>query len=514
MEEEIIFSTKTAITHSYLHSTLDQFQYKQSTTSTFNSIALIEAPGSHKSNYLFVNQPGKAVINVYNIKKEGVEQRLPVVDAMECTCILTKSYKLITSSKTALYIWDLANGLLLNCIKLAHYQKINKIIPFQNEKYIVTCSEDSTLKVWEVSELLRADAYDNDKVKCYWMSKDHNLGITDVVVIGDSNVFTSSKDQTIRCYKWEKILEIDDRATNSDTNRFGLSLKLTYSCSKPVYSIIVDSAIRCIYAGMLDEVISIPVIYKLEGDSVNNGVTKYVNLLNSNNNAPSTQNVYSCIAPSSIKSLKTSDILQKFQMNQVIVGMVIHGVKADKLNINMDCTILLVGDSNTGKLICLDTYSKQVLKEINSGGNINEFTNIIIKPVVKAANLGNTSTSNNGHDNWKFPNLQRSVATSNDNHDLIWKNNTLGSKEEEYIIDTKKNLLLDDFERYLNDFVRTDEHLFHQLDNVKTHNILQFDHTAPNTNSSKDQEIADLKETVKKLTSAYKDLRELYELPK
>lgn len=210
--------------------------------------------GMGSGERLFVAGKDKALINCYIWGKEGVDQKFPVPETMSCLAVVQTPnvavegkivrkapfdppWLLIAGSKTGkLYVWEVASGNLMH-VKDAHYQEISCIRVSQCGSFIVTGGLDARVMVWRTLDLVSAGG---ESAAPYASFTNHSLPITDIAIAdsnipSDINVYTSSKDCTVRLY-----------------NIVTKTLMTTFVFDSPIECIARDAADRAIFAGLSD----------------------------------------------------------------------------------------------------------------------------------------------------------------------------------------------------------------------------------------------------------------------
>ncbi|AMD19416.1 HBR515Wp [Eremothecium sinecaudum] len=499
MDERVLFTSGITATTSFLHSS-GQSNLKQCATSSRNSAVMV-------GDRLLVSQANKALINVYIMndsnKKESVEQRLPLPELISCIAVVENNnavesncertnvdlpYLLLASTPSGkLYIWELASGKLL-CVKpMSHYQTITKIQAIVNGKYVVTSGADARLIVWQTSDLVL-----QDEPKPVYMLHDHTLAITDFAVSNAHNsdylntkLFTVSEDMSLRCYQLSNAFERPQ-------------LLNTFTFPVPLTSVALDSADRCVYVGTTEGVYALPTFYHLDPKG-----SKIVNLLQLGENK--------ILSITESQEGMSANRQELFQMGTIVCDK-IYPTQATTMQVSMDGSLLVVGNT-LGSCSVIDIYSKQIMKElaplVTKDAHLGPVNNLMVIPCI-AHSESLTQTGVSGSQSakvTKIPNLEKAIYDREDMHNLMFQK---GRKR-----DPSPILPVSDFEKYI-DNVAQEESVFMQLGAVNSTlkvvgEQLPSSNASSSQDTSKDAEVATLKETVQQLTAAYKDLREIHE---
>ncbi|EGW30814.1 Pre-rRNA-processing protein IPI3 [Spathaspora passalidarum NRRL Y-27907] len=280
---------------------------------------------------LFTCSATKALIEVYSWGKEGVDQRIPLPEALTCLTVvpqpvsasdelekLTK-FRLpwLLAGGTAsgkIYIWELTSGDLVS-VRDAHYQGITTVKFSPCGTFLVTGGDDARVIVWSVVDLLT-----DDKAKPYFSITDHTLPITDLLlsdsgVVHDLRLYTTSTDCTVRVY-----------------DVLSKSLLTTFVLPYGVNCVAKDPANRALYVGLV------------------NGMIRTIPLYTIN---------------------KTTSVLESIGgMNKIITidndvnlanTFTHHHAPITQLDISLDGTSLISGDE-TGVVYASDIVTKQIIK--------------------------------------------------------------------------------------------------------------------------------------------------------
>ncbi|QLG74258.1 hypothetical protein HG535_0G01420 [Zygotorulaspora mrakii] len=516
MDEQIVFTTNDTASVANIH-TYEQATLRQCTVGSKNSAVKVG------NKYLFVAQGKKALINVYNIagqhKRESIEQRLPLPEVINCLEVVESNgitysrneqhqhklanfdlpYLLIGSTPSAkLYVWELSSGILLGVKPMAHYQSITKIQSIVGGKYIVTSGSDARVMIWQTMDLVSVD-----EPKPICILHDHTLSVTDFQVSSSSGdflsssgtkLFTVSEDATLRCYS----LNLIGRSNKKES--INPSLLATFSLPYAIQSVTLDPADRACYIGTKEGCFNLPLYYNLKDGKISNLVQSI------DEGKPRIFSLVERIDEQ--QSIQDGEKL--YAMGQLLCDKVID-VEVTKLEISMDGTLLVVGDSH-GKVSIVEIYSKQILRTMEPLSTTQSLhgcvTNILITPqyvetdgqaIAETFKLGSLNNTQ------KIPTLQRVIYDKTKAGQLheIW--GQVGEDLDSTI------LPLNDFEKYM-DQVKIQQTFFLQADkNSSQIKIVGEQDADVVKHSTKDPQIEELKANVQTLTEAYKELREMHE---
>lgn len=498
MDEQVIFTSAISATVTQIHSA-GQANLKQCAVSSRNSAVVI-------GNRLLIAQENKALINCYitggSKKRESIDQRLPLPEVFNCLevvqnpvagrscnggCKVDVGYLLLGSTGCGkLYIWEMGSGKLLGMKPMAHYQAITKIQSIVNSKYVMTSGADGRLNVWQTLDLVT-----EQEPKPVYTLHDHTLPITDFVVSNAYNgeylntkVFTVSEDMTLRCYQissqFEKPLVLN-----------------VFTFSSPLISVALDPGDRCLYVGTSDGTLVLPIFYSLDETS-----GKLVNLLQLGENK--------ILSVSEISQEATPNRQQLFNMGKLVCEKIYSG-EATALQVSVDGSLLVLGTMQ-GTCMVVDVYSKQTIKElaplVTKDAILGPVNNLLLIPsIMRSESLDVLSNSKNSPDIFKIPNLEKAIYSGEGVHNIM--------HQTDITTDIISVSPLAHFENYL-DNVAHDENTFIHLGLTNsTRNEMERPEAISRiptiSDDDKTSEISKMKETIKQLTGAYKDLREIHE---
>ncbi|EGV64231.1 Pre-rRNA-processing protein ipi3 [Yamadazyma tenuis] len=297
----------------------------------------------------FIASPNKALINVYSFGKDGIDQRMPVPEQVNCLAVLKMntspsdqslnkpSYRtpwlLAAGSKTGkVYIWDILSGELIFA-KDVHYQSITKIAFSKCGTFLITGSEDSRCLIFKTIELVSIFNKDHDtNVKPYMSITDHTLPVTDFYVsnglINDVSLYTVSIDSTLRVY-------------NITTRQ----LMHTFVLSSSIECVTVDPCGRNMYLGLTNGQIRVVPMFKVNNMNLERA-GKFGEILTVPND-PELQNTLTA-----------------------------HDSAVSQLEVSLDGMSLISGDVN-GNVYVSDITSKQIVRSFKISTAITHISAIV-----------------------------------------------------------------------------------------------------------------------------------------
>ncbi|KAK6199996.1 Pre-rRNA-processing protein IPI3 [Scheffersomyces amazonensis] len=453
--------------------------------------------GFGQGQRLFVASANKAVINVYSWGKEGVDQRIPIPEALRCLAIInhpqsqnekSSSHKLSTptfkipwllaggSKSGKLYIWELASGNLL-CVKDAHYQGINAVQFSNCGTYIITASEDSRCMVWKTLDLISVYYNDIDhmrSVKPYYSISDNTLSITDIAITqsglsNDLKLYTVSKDSTLRIY---------DITTKQLLSTFVLPFASE--------TLVVDPANRAVYVGLSNGLIrSIPLYQINPHSSVLESVGGNKKIITLDND-PNLKSSFIHHQQRISNDNKNKSILHKSSKQEDDSNKPIY---VTKLAISTDGTNLVSGDS-LGRVFISDIGSKQVVKSFTPCNSPISFVQVNSVPL----NVNTDTKIDKKHR--LLPQLKRVLVNNEQiDHQLFMEITHIDENSDEE----------EDFEQWL--IAKSNEELeFKNLSNIRS-----TIKTVSNNNNSTTANDDELQDKLAKVSKAYTELRKKHE---
>ncbi|KAK6462577.1 Pre-rRNA-processing protein IPI3 [Scheffersomyces coipomensis] len=467
--------------------------------------------GFGQGERLFVSSISKAIINVYSWGKDGVDQRIPIPEALTCLTIINQpttfqfhqqfqqyhqhqqsnsklpSFKipwlLAGGSKSGkLYIWELSSGNLL-CVKDAHYQTITSIKFSKCGTYLITASEDSRCMIWRTLDLISIYYNDVDhmrSIKPYYAISDNTLAINDIEITSnglsnDLKLYTVSKDTTLRIY------DITSK-----------QLLTTFILPYSIETLVLDPANRAVYVGLSNGLIRSVPLYNL------NPKTSILESVGGNSKIITVDNDPNFKTSFIHHQQRTSSLNQ----NKSILHKSNHEDDANKpiyitkLSISLDGTNIISGDS-LGRVFASDIVTKQVIKSFTPCNSPISYIHVNSSP------LGLVSDSNKLVDKRHrlLPQLKRILASNEQvDHQLLM--------EIPAEVDDDDEDDDEDFEQWLSTKV-SQELEFRNLSTINsTVKTIASKNTNTNVHASANEELQD---KLSKVSNAYNELRKKHE---
>ncbi|XBW35198.1 hypothetical protein QEN19_000761 [Hanseniaspora menglaensis] len=534
MDERVIFHTEYGVGISSLHPQTLGVQYllKQSSNSLSNC-------QSRDRELIFVSFKDKAIINTYKLQaaslalstptsvaanKTGeipVLQRLTTLEALSNIILVKDTYLIGTAQKpgrTLMYIYDISSGSLVKTISMGHvhYMAIDKIKYMDERGYIVSVSNDGRFALWDIASLVGSEE-ESETQPAYIFNEHQGVGVKDVSWDNSESVILSCGDDgNVCCYNFVSTVIDDDLKTENEQGKKKTSLiegtvdrvvlVSKFTLPQAVLQIELDSAARFAVCVLKNgELWEMPLIYQL-------GKGKIANLHsltmqgNSNNSQVS---LYNCSLKQDL-DLSNDSLFNLLRRGIVACRVVAKGCKSIKLS--MDSSSIIMGRKKLGQsCLIVDLNTSQVIKDVGTPLGLNvraeNSEGIIVDDVWTCRLNGSTNKS-------EFITLPNLGKICEDNHMI----NVLNSD----VINYSKNILIEDFDKYITENVRNVAHALQKASfdendqNTKsafeTSQVFtaRTDNTSAISNISiKDKEIEDLKQQVARLSKAYADLKEM-----
>jgi len=202
------------------------------------------------NQYMFALHATQKVVDVYGVSNCVKDQRLK-------RFVLNKKASTISSNETGEYcavgfedgtvqIWERSTGRMVSTIR-AHFKKVTKIMFTSDQSCLITCSEDTVVSAWSVSEAMslarRKNLNDLASVEPVKSWTSHQLGVTDCVCsksagAGADLVVSCSIDRTVKVF--------------SMMDGVGSECLATYQLPKALTAIAMDGEDRCVFVGSCD----------------------------------------------------------------------------------------------------------------------------------------------------------------------------------------------------------------------------------------------------------------------
>ncbi|KAF5094671.1 hypothetical protein DV451_004952 [Geotrichum candidum] len=196
------------------------------------------------SDRVFSVQHNSSVLLVYHWGRDSAVQTIVLPEKLAVVKVSPSGNWLIGGAQTGrIYIWEVMSGNLV-AVREKHYQEVT-VIEFgrDDDSFVFTGSKDSTVLGWRLYDLVNS----GECQPVYSWNKVHSLEITGVRLgYGLRNVYTSSLDNTLRCWDLERN-----------------ELVSTYILPEKIKAIAMDPSERAVYAGLINGDIIIVNRYKL-----------------------------------------------------------------------------------------------------------------------------------------------------------------------------------------------------------------------------------------------------------
>ncbi|EAL63106.1 WD40 repeat-containing protein [Dictyostelium discoideum AX4] len=287
------------------------------------------------SEYFATSQANKAMINIYNWKKDQPIYKTPIQEKSGPICCSSDgNYLVMGSASGMVYLWEVSTGTLLRMWE-AHYNKISCITFTKDDFYIITAGDDGIINCWSFEQCLDRDV---SLLRARNSFSDHSLGITSIVCsFGgcNSRLFSVSLDRT--CKIWDLV-------TGRCINSIIFPTYLTSVC--------LDSTETTCYVGGGDGI-----IYQTDLIQLNPQSIQLLNI-NNNNNNNNNQN----------KNNKNNSLAAQSFTNENEVGNKRktfngHTKAITSISLSMDGSLLISG-SIDGNCNIWDTFSRQIVRSI------------------------------------------------------------------------------------------------------------------------------------------------------
>lgn len=152
---------------------------------------------SRQHSIFFAAQRNKDAIHLYWPLKDAPRLH-HTSERVECLTISHDGVYLAAGTKQGhAYIWHLNSGNMLRILS-AHYRAVNQILFTPDTSFLVTASADSTVKSWNLAEILDV-TQQNTTPPCHRVITDHHLSVTDLKGCARPGwVISASLDMTIK----------------------------------------------------------------------------------------------------------------------------------------------------------------------------------------------------------------------------------------------------------------------------------------------------------------------------
>lgn len=420
--------------------------------------------GTKPGDRVFVAAKGRALVSVYTWGKESPDQRIPVPEQLSCLVLCPN---------------------VSDHVEAENFEEQDSLPKYRLPYLLIGAGVSGKLYVWELNSglLLNVKEGHYQTPTVMRVSSDGSMLVTAgkdarVLVWRISDLVQMHRDdehvvKPIHVFSDHTLEVTDVQLSNSiapDTKLYtvskdstirvyslaSLQLLTTFVINGQIESLVVDQAERAMYAGLAD------------------GNIRQINLYQPNpaTNVLEAQGGYG----------KTLSLQPDHELKHTITYH--HGSSVTQLGLSLDGSTLISGDSQ-GRVVVVDLVSKQVVKELKSlNGAI---TNVSLLPTYQGSEEQVEKNSR------AIPQFKR-VITSGE------------AKEQDVVfqIGEVDDSRLFDIDAYL-DRVGSEALFFENLTNVNSEVIVR------ESDGDKVKTIKDLEQKVEKVTTAYTDLRAMYE---
>lgn len=170
------------------------------------ALCVLAGPRSFQGNggagdYIYAAQDKRAAVNVWNWANSNAQLQCHVQEIMSCLCAHPSGQYLFAGGRSGkLYVWQSASGALIRTVN-AHYRGITRCKVSRCGTYLVTASEDSTVSVWSVSDLVENPTQHAPAIRAFKSLSVHSLPVLDVCIMGaglSARIATASADRTVK----------------------------------------------------------------------------------------------------------------------------------------------------------------------------------------------------------------------------------------------------------------------------------------------------------------------------
>lgn len=177
------------------------FSFKQSKAAKGCVTTVAKQGACLQIGAILAAQIDRAVINVYQWTRDQAQHKMTTPEKL--VCITASNQGSLVAGATAngrVYIWQVSTGLLLKVFE-AHYRQVTRMVFTGDDSALLTASEDASVHVWLVGQLLEHDT-DQGRPSPLYSWSDHTLPITDIKVgagsLTSARVYTASLDSTVK----------------------------------------------------------------------------------------------------------------------------------------------------------------------------------------------------------------------------------------------------------------------------------------------------------------------------
>lgn len=444
--------------------------------------------GAGTGERLFLANKHKALLSVYLWGKEGVEQRMPIPEALCCIALCKHPRRTSIDSSNStnipsfrlpyilaggtssgrLYLWELSSGNLMT-VRDIHYQAITVLKFSACGTFLISGSKDTRCIVWRTADLLPtfvSGELPSKTVKPFAVFTDHTLPITDLYVsqmglVNDLRIYSCSRDGTLRVY---------DLLTKQ--------LLTTFVLPYPIECITVDPAGRACYAALANGSIrSIP-MYSVNKKNATiesiGGIGKTITM----DSDPDLLHSFIMHRTENATSMKNGN-----KNTHSVLPVV------SCLELSMDGSILFSADT-LGRVIASDVASKQIIKSFPATKSAIAY--IEVRKLSLPRGMDMVGTNKHSRNSNLVPPLKRTLISEDQLDHHVYIEIASDAKNEQNL-----NSWLDEIAR--------EEMAFKNFSNIDSSvKIAKSD-------ESQDSESESLKIKLRKVSEAYENMRKVHE---
>ncbi|KAI8364741.1 quinon protein alcohol dehydrogenase-like superfamily [Radiomyces spectabilis] len=342
------------------------FSFKQS-HSPKGGFALVPKRGQAlETGAIITTQTDRAVLNVYGWQRDQVLHKMPTTEKMVSVAASNQgTYAAAATASGRVYLWHLATGNLVRIFE-AHYRRITRLAFTSDDQALITASEDATVNVWLMAQLLMVDDEFNDnssRPAPLYSWSDHTLPVTDIHLghggLNTTRVYTSAMDHTVKLW---------DLATGQ--------LLTTFLFPKAVTTVCVHPAETMLFAACEDKIYSVELYRRREQQTYD--------AVESVGGMGKVESVGVKAVNGALESSSGSSSL-----GAVFVG---HTGVIHSLSLSFDGSLLISG-SEDGNCIVWDVSSRQPIRKFESHKGPVTHVACILKPMELLAGAGKQMVS-------------------------------------------------------------------------------------------------------------------------
>ncbi|KAJ9466122.1 Pre-rRNA-processing protein IPI3 [Diplonema papillatum] len=156
-----------------------------------------------KQRIVYSSNANKAALTIHYATKDVPRYRCPLPEKMTCLSINPACPYLVGGAASGkVYLWNIATGALLRFWD-AHYKEVTRALFSQDGSFLVTASEDATVKSWSLCHVLDVTLPAHAELRPHNTYMGHTLGAVDMALSTiDGRAVTVSKDRTMRLHDY------------------------------------------------------------------------------------------------------------------------------------------------------------------------------------------------------------------------------------------------------------------------------------------------------------------------